>query len=309
MEIELLAFESMGVRSMATVVRTKDATIVIDPSAALAPRRYGLPPHRLEVERLFRVFEVIEDRVRDSDIVVITHYHYDHHDPGRFMDLAVFRGKKLVVKNPGSKINASQRIRAHRFLKLVKDLAREVVVGDGIEIAVGGTRISISKPVPHGESARLGYVLEVCVDDGDDRVLYTSDVEGLPLDEQLEHFNVCKPRIAIVDGPPTYLVGYKFGLKSFEKSLNNLVKVLEMPWIELLVLDHHSARELEYREKLKLVFEKAAELGKRILLASEFMGLEPDLLEARRRELFEIDPRDGMELLKARGRGESDLGE
>ncbi len=286
---------------MATVVRTKDVAIAIDPSAALAPRRFGLPPHRIEVEKLFEAFYSIEDRLRDVDLVIVTHYHYDHHDPGKFMDLNVLRGKVLIVKDPKEKINVSQRIRAHRFLKLVQDLVKEVRVGDGIEISVGKTRIRIFDPVPHGENHRLGYVLEVCIDDGEDRFLYTSDIEGGPLEEQVEPFYLCKPRIAVVDGPPTYLLSYKYSFESFQKSLQNLSRVLENTWIEILVIDHHSARGLDYRAKLEPLITKSAMLGKKVLLASEFMGLEPKLLEARRKELFELDPRDGLEILRSRG--------
>jgi len=298
-EIELLAFESMGVRSMATIVRTRDVIIAIDPSAALAPRRFGLPPHMLEAKALLEAFRIIEDRVRDCDIVIVTHYHYDHHDPGKFMDLSVLKGKKLVIKNPSARINASQRARAYRFLKLVRGLVSEISVGDGTEISIGRTRITISSPVPHGESPRLGYVLEICIDDGEERMLFTSDIEGAPLPQQIEPFYSCKPRIAVVDGPPTYLAGYKFGTSSLEQSIANLAKVVEEPWLETMVLDHHSARELEFKEKMMPLFEKATKLGKRILLASQFMGREPLLLEARRRDLFKEDPSDGLRILKA----------
>ena len=40
-----LAFDSFGVRSMATFVETDDLKVLIDPGVALAPVRYGLEPH------------------------------------------------------------------------------------------------------------------------------------------------------------------------------------------------------------------------------------------------------------------------
>ena len=48
MNVKPLASESLGVRSMATYVETKDCKILIDPSAALGPKRYGLSPHQKE---------------------------------------------------------------------------------------------------------------------------------------------------------------------------------------------------------------------------------------------------------------------
>ncbi|MDI6904455.1 MAG: hypothetical protein QMD13_03040 [Candidatus Bathyarchaeia archaeon] len=47
-----LAFDSFGVRSMATFVETDDLRILIDPRVFLTPGSYGLEPHPLEWERL-----------------------------------------------------------------------------------------------------------------------------------------------------------------------------------------------------------------------------------------------------------------
>ncbi len=300
MEIYLIAFESFGVRSQATFIQTNDVTLVIDPSAALAPRRYGLPPHRREVEKLFEAFDAIARFLRDSELVIITHYHYDHHDPARFLDPETYRGKKLLIKDPKNYINISQRIRASRFLKIVHDRASSIGIADGSIIEIGRTMIIVSAPVPHGENERLGYVLELCIDDGDLRLLYTSDVEGAPLQQQLEFALRCRPNIAIVDGVPTYLVGYKYSHKSFENALKSLIKLLEIEELQYIVYDHHAAREINYFEKLGPALERARELGKRILTAAEFMGFEPLLLEARRRDLFAEEPVDGLEMLKSR---------
>ncbi len=51
MEIIPLASETLGVRSMAIAVKTADCTIIVDPSIALAPKRYGLEPHKIELDR------------------------------------------------------------------------------------------------------------------------------------------------------------------------------------------------------------------------------------------------------------------
>lgn len=46
-----LAFESFGVRSMATLVETDDIKLVIDPGSALGPR-FSLSPHECEYTAL-----------------------------------------------------------------------------------------------------------------------------------------------------------------------------------------------------------------------------------------------------------------
>jgi len=63
-EVRLLAFDSLGTRSMATVVETGSGRILIDPGAALGPRRYGLPPHPIEKERLREHKELIQEESR-----------------------------------------------------------------------------------------------------------------------------------------------------------------------------------------------------------------------------------------------------
>ena len=44
MNITPLAADSLGARSMATLVATPDVTILLDPSVRLGPYRYDLPP-------------------------------------------------------------------------------------------------------------------------------------------------------------------------------------------------------------------------------------------------------------------------
>jgi predicted metallo-beta-lactamase superfamily hydrolase len=43
LKVFLIAFNSMGVRSMATFIETSEGSFLVDPGASLAPRRYGLP--------------------------------------------------------------------------------------------------------------------------------------------------------------------------------------------------------------------------------------------------------------------------
>lgn len=54
MKVIPLAFESMGVRSMATFVET-DQKILIDPGTSIAPKRFGYPPYKTEFEAYIRL--------------------------------------------------------------------------------------------------------------------------------------------------------------------------------------------------------------------------------------------------------------
>ncbi|MEM2086133.1 MAG: hypothetical protein QXF06_01855, partial [Archaeoglobaceae archaeon] len=128
MQIIPVAHDSMGVRSMATFVKTKDLAIVIDPSVSLAPSRSGLPPHRLEIERMNEKWQEIKGFVEKSDVVAITHYHYDHHNPE---EVEILNGKKILLKHPKEKINRSQIGRAGYFLEKLKEIKAEIDFCDG----------------------------------------------------------------------------------------------------------------------------------------------------------------------------------
>ncbi|MHA1287354.1 MAG: MBL fold metallo-hydrolase, partial [Candidatus Thorarchaeota archaeon] len=80
-EIIPIAAESLGVRSLCTMVRTPDVSIIFDPSAALA-KRFTLEPHPLEYHALQSSLEEIRTYAKEASILSISHYHYDHIRPG-----------------------------------------------------------------------------------------------------------------------------------------------------------------------------------------------------------------------------------
>lgn len=266
---------------MATVLRTRDVSIFIDPSAALAPSRFGLPPHQLELESLDEHTSKIESELRDSDVVVVTHYHYDHHDPGFRIPVTRYSSKLVLVKDPTRNINVSQRIRASRFLKRLRAVGARIQVADGQTLRIGGTMIVFSTPVPHGNSTKLGFVIMLRVEEEGEVVSYSSDVEG-PLEEYAVGF-MCGSRVAVVDGPPVYLVGRAYTQEDVSRARENLASLARC--VETLIIDHHLMRDLDYREFMREVSELS---GRRPTSAAEFLGRSPNLLEARRRELYGI---------------------
>ncbi|MEM1578676.1 MAG: hypothetical protein QXN34_06270 [Archaeoglobaceae archaeon] len=282
MEIMPIAFDSMGVRSMATFVRTRDLNIFIDPSVSLAPSRYGLPPHRIEIERMNEKWMEIKEFVKKSDAVIITHYHYDHHNPE---EVEIFEGKKLFLKHPKEKINRSQVARASYFLEKLRNLSVEIDFCDGKKYEFGNTTVEISKPVFHGANQKLGFVLEVFISDGKRSFLFSSDVEG-PLHEDQTVFIIeKKPEIVFIDGPMSYMLGYRFSKNSLDTAIKNLKRICEV--VKNLVLDHHLLRDLKWRTAVSELFSYAEQFGTKIQSAAEFFGMKEDLLEAKRKELYE----------------------
>lgn len=278
-----VAFDSFGARSMCTYVETDDTKIIIDPSVALGPKRYNLPPHPIEYRKEGELWNKIKDFLAESEVVVITHYHYDHHNPN---EPELFRGKKLLLKHPKEKINFSQKKRSAYFINQLENIPESIEFADGKEFSFGDTIIVVSQPVFHGTSDKLGYVTEICIDDGNKRFLFSSDVEGPSQSHQLEFMIESDPDVIFIDGPMTYMLGYRYSQKSYEESIKNLIRVMEKTDVKDVVVDHHLTRDLDWRNKLKDVLSKGEEHGIRVQSAAEFAGIEEELLEARRKELY-----------------------
>src|SRR5574341_976728 len=132
MKIVPIAADSLGTRSMATFVGTRDCSICIDPSVSLGPKRYGLPPHPLEYEKQDEHWQSIRENAGKSDVMIITHYHYDHHNPDA---PEIYKDKSVFIKHPEENINRSQKTRAAYFLKQIDGMPERLEYADGREFS------------------------------------------------------------------------------------------------------------------------------------------------------------------------------
>lgn len=287
MKIIPLAFDSLGTRSMATFVETEDAKILIDPGVSLAPIRYSLAPHALEFQRLDQHWVGIVKFAMKSDILILTHYHYDHHNPDE--NLEIYKNKTVLIKHPTEKINFSQKGRAEYFLDKIKNLPKKLEYCDEKEFEFGKTKIKFSQPVFHGSNPRLGFVTEVLVDDGKYRFIHTSDVEGPNQKDQTDFILQNRPNLVFCDGPLSYMI-YRFGIEAMENSVQNMINIVKECPLEAFVVDHHFLRDLKWKEKITKVYEAANKKKVRIQTAAEFAGKGVEMLEARRKELYEKYP-------------------
>ncbi|MDY6865749.1 MAG: MBL fold metallo-hydrolase [Halobacteriota archaeon] len=283
LKVKPLAFDSLGVRSMATFVETTDLKILIDPGVALGPMRYKLPPHNIEVERCKKLWDVVKEHASLADILIVTHYHYDHYNPE---EPELYEGKVVYLKDPKTNINKSQKTRASHFLKELSELPKSIEVADGNSFKHGSTIINFSEPVFHGTDSKLGYVTEVSISCGNEKVLHTSDVEGASQRDQIDFVLEEKPDILILDGPMTYMLGYSFSKDDLRRSLENLMRVIFYTDVKSIVIDHHFMRDLKYEKKIEQIYEIAEERNVKVVTAAEFAGDETEMLEARRRELY-----------------------
>ncbi len=283
MEVKILASESLGVRSMAVFVRTKDLALLIDPGAALGPKRYGLPPDKIEWEHLGYLKNKIRALLREeAQAVVITHYHYDHYDPEWAKD---FRGKRVFLKDPQTNINRNQAKRAQELLKRFASYGVFWEIAEGRREFFGETEIIFSGPLTHGPEKRFGSVVAVVVKSGGKVFLHSSDISGPVEEKALQFIYQQEPEVLFVDGPGTYL-GPRFGQDALKLARKNLVRLVEELRPACLILDHHLLRDLCWKEWAEPIFEVAERRGVKVKSGAEFMLQKPLLLEALRRARY-----------------------
>ena len=299
-QVTPLAAESLGVRSMCTFVETPDVRVLLDAGVSLGPFRLGFPPHPQEYKALKAARKRISDAAEKAEVVTISHYHFDHHTPSYtdwFLHWSsgetarqIYEGKIVLAKSYRDKINFSQRHRGWVFANTGGRYAEKVEYVDGKEFLLGDTKIRFSRPVVHGEpGTELGWLLMTTIERNDERVLFTSDVQGPMHTATLKAILIEKPSVIIIGGPPAYLIGL-VDQESIQIGLRNLAAIVQK--ISTTVLEHHLLRQEDWRETAKPVFESAAAAGHSVSTAAEFLKEENALLESKRKQLYETDPPD-----------------
>ncbi|GAB6946183.1 MBL fold metallo-hydrolase [Vulcanisaeta sp. JCM 16161] len=306
MEVIPIAEESLGVRSMAMFVKTKDLSILLDPGISLSPNRYGLPPHPREIERVRVLRNVLERYAEEANYVFISHYHRDHFTvpyASIYMGTTnesyrrIYSGKVLLMKSPNDE-NWSQRRRYYGLRKAIEGITKDLVFADGKEFTIGSTRLIVSQSLPHGEdNAKTGRVIAITIVDGDGSLTFMPDVEGPVSQLAVNYIMGVKPRTLIVGGPPIYLSRRGFSAEYFDNALRNLMAIIRAGFLNKLVIAHHTLRDLNWRNALKELFEEASKYGVSIMTYAGLLNREDELLEAMRRDLYakEPPPRDYLE--------------
>ncbi len=295
-----LAAESFGVRSMCTLVETPEVSILLDAGISLCPYRFNLPPHPAEFQTISRLRKKIAEAADNATIVTISHYHFDHHTPS-FQDWVVnwteanetarqiYQGKTVLMKNPKEKINASQRQRAWLFQKTGGKHAKKLEAADGKTFTFGKTALRFSEAVPHGsEDSMLGWVIMSTIECERERFMFAPDIQGPMSNLTLELILKEKPTAIMLGGPPFYLGGFRVEMAMLDKSLRNLERIVD--GVPLVILEHHALRDEFWKQKMNSVIERAYKAGHNIVTAAEYAGNESNLLESRRKQLYDDFP-------------------
>lgn len=286
MQVKMVAFESMGIRSMCTHVETSNLSILIDAGAACHTRS-GVSPHPLEYEALIRKRAEILSLSRDADLIIVSHYHL-HHFSLPVNDLAttfctkpmsdeIFGGKALLCKDPGRKVTEIQGRRGMEFRRVYGKRSPRYEVADGRSFDFGDTKISFSPALWHGPDGTVqGYVVGTCVRDGEKTLVHASDVQLLNrgcVDWMLGQ----DPDIAITSGPPLFDPERVMGS---ERSIAlSLLRRLSQQ-VPQVVVDHHLLRATNWKDFM-------VEGGNDVMCAANMEREPPLALESRRAALYE----------------------
>ena len=86
----------------------------------------------------------------------------------------------------------------------------------------------------------------------------------------------------------TYMM-YRYGTDALDRSINNLIKIIEKTPVKNLILDHHLVRDINWRKRLQPVCDFGEEKGCLVQTFAEYAGQENNLLEANRKKLYKAD--------------------
>jgi hypothetical protein len=275
MEIKYIAFDSLGIKSSCIFVKTKDVKICVDPGIASEVSSFPLPlKERIKLKYKYK--RDIALACSEADVIIISHYHYDHYQPIK----SWYKDKILLIKDWKNKINKSQRNRANNFLEKIKNVAKEIKVADNNEFKFGKTKIKFSEPLFHGtRDTPLGYILMISIKTPKFKLLHSSDVNGPIIPSYADLIIKEKPNLLILDGAPTYLLGYIHSYYNLCLAILNLERIIRSKKIEKIILDHHALRDYRYRDLYYLAFRTAEKYKIKLSSASEELGVKPKVLD------------------------------
>ncbi len=275
-QVEYVAFDSFGVKSMCTLVKTPEVTITIDPGASLVSPSFPLPEN-LRRQLQEKHSEACRKACISSQAIVVSHYHLDHYIPLR--DSEVYGGKTLFAKAIDD-LPPKQAARARRFHKSIDGLPEETIWADGRRFRFGRTEVAFSEPVWHGRhNAEPGKVIMTEIKRGREKLLITSDVSGPTEKETTDLICASKAQTVILDGYPTYQLGRFATDFDLVRSIINICRILATKQLKTLVIDHHMARDYRYPALLKLAYGKAKALGRQFGTAAEITGRTSAVLQ------------------------------
>jgi len=161
------------------------------------------------------------------------------------------------------------------------ELSTSVTYADGKSFEDGDTKVKFSKPLFHGiEYSKTGWVLSTVIEDPTGKTfLHSSDLQGPTIEDQADWIISEDPDYLFLDGPATYLYGYLLNKTNLERSVENAVRILRECDMEMMVYDHHLAREKKFRERTEKFWNIADESETEVFTVAESKNQTPKVLE------------------------------
>ena len=282
MKIEILGAESLGVRGLSCLVRTRDRRILIDPGVALGYHRQGLLPHPVQVAAGEDIRQTIVDRLQIATDVVISHFHGDHMPlPDANPYQLALESVRNLLEKPHVWVKSERgetRHVAERRRLLLAALKRTPQPCDGQTY----DPLAFSDPMPHGPGHNpMGTVMMTRVREGNEVFVHASDIQLLA-DEPIARILEWSPTTLLASGPALYR---NVPADERARARDRALKLARD--IPVCVIDHHLLRSPEGMQWLD---ERRAETGGRIMCAADYMKKERRCLESERAELYERIP-------------------
>ncbi|RLA57356.1 MAG: hypothetical protein DRR04_12945 [Gammaproteobacteria bacterium] len=282
MHIEIIGAESLGVRGLCCLVKTRNRKIFIDPGIALGYIRHKLLPHPIQIAR----GEVIQKRIIDvwseSTDIVLSHFHGDHvplADANPYqLDIS-----KLVGLNPDLRIWTKD---PSNFSPIEENRATSIstILHAGVIAAEEKTDgpMTFSGAVPHGDPDDTPDTVMMTRIEEDKVFVHAPDIQLLD-DVTVSQIIFWKPDIVLAGGPPIYLS--RLSVDQMKTAWNNAERLCQE--IDCVILDHHLMRSHDGPEWLNRL---SSETGKSVMCAADFMRKPRLLFEADRERLYRNYP-------------------
>ena len=195
----------------------------------------------------------------------------------------------MLMKDSRKSINFSQRRRGWIFQKTTGKHAGEMRAADAKTFVFGETKLRFSEPVFHGlEDSLLGWILMILVESRGEKVLFAPDVQGPMVATTLEMILGERLDLLIIGGPPLYLVDFRVEEADIKRGVENLARIVSK--VPEVILEHHLLRDAGWLECASPLFDTAERTRHKLMTAAEYAGSPNNLLECRRRELYENEP-------------------
>lgn len=195
-------------------------------------------------------------------------------------DYGEYRDRKMELLMKGKRWfeNSVKLWRSRDWVKEFTQGGIEVLFADGKCFRYGSTKLRFSKPIFHGlEYDRLGWVLMVIVEYEKSKVLFSSDLQGPIIEDYAETIVNEQPDVIILDGPPTYLLGYTMNRINLGRAVENIKHILDETEAKVIIYDHHLPRDRLFKRRLADVY--SSRLSEKLITAAEWFGKEPLILE------------------------------